>query len=178
MKNLFQKYVQLLLIIFLGFTVACRSNSEEFSTEPADLIVGKWSISTIDQNISINGVALDAIPPSLLGLSELENELLTLFLGRHSSSLFDGFLIEFFPDGTTSISSENITETGISYSILAENELIIQFDDGNDWSIEILNLTETDLEVIINEQIQTDLTEDGINEIIDAEIVFQLLKQQ
>jgi hypothetical protein len=143
---------------------------------PQENIVGEWSVSFFDSDIKLNGVDLGSIPPELLGLTGIENQLLTLFLSPNSSSLFEEVIIEFTADGHVNITSADVSENGITYVLINENKLLLRMEDEDDIVLEIIDLSASNMEVIADEFFQIDLTEDGIDEEIEAILTISLVK--
>ncbi len=177
MKNHFTKYLGILFISALSLTLSCKKDAEQVETDPTTLIIGEWSISNYEPNITINGVNLEAIPPQLLGLSEIENQLLTLFLSPGSSSLLEEITIEFKSGGMLGIKSEEFSENNLNYELINENQLVIAIEDQEDIILEIIELTSTNMEILTRQQLLIDLTENGQNEVLEATLRIVLTKK-
>lgn len=171
-----QKLIKNVFLLAVGLLVFQSCNKdEEVNTNP-ETVVGIWSISAFDPDVSINGIDITDVPPELLGLDETGSLLLNLLLGPNSSTLFEAFQIEFKDDNTVAILSEDGMEDNASY-LFTNNQLLISQEDNEEEIIfNVSNLTNNTMDLALDQTIDLDLDEDGIEENVSVVLLVSLVK--
>lgn len=176
MKNNLKKYLRVFIISILVINSSCQKDDKEAEPSPQELIIGEWTISQFDPDITINGINLNNIPPEILGLSEDENQLLSLLLSPNSSSLLSEVIFSFDADGSIRLTSESISITDINYTLINENQLMVRWDDEKEINIDITELSAQNMEIKTSQQFLFDLSGNEVEEVIEGNIKISLRK--
>jgi len=149
------KNFKVLLALILGLFVlqACNSDNEE--TSEAD-IVGKWTVSDLAFDITINGESLSEY------FSEDEADLFEPFFTETLEDEFQDVSIEFKSDGTySSEDSDGATDTG-SWSLNSDGDVLV-LDDGtaDEFILNVVSSTNNTLILNYNETDDSDIDFDG-----------------
>ncbi|PTB97177.1 hypothetical protein C9994_04155 [Marivirga lumbricoides] len=153
---------------------AC-SKDEDKNTDP-ETVVGIWTISELDPDVSINGVDITDVPPELLGLDETESLLLNILLSPNSSTLFKSFQIQFGEDNKVVIISEEDIEEESTYSF-SNNQLVISQEDNEEEIIfSVSNLTDKTMNLMLDQTIAVDLDENGTDENLQVSLIINLIR--
>lgn len=172
-----KKLIENAFLLAIGLMVLQSCDKDEDKNIEPETIVGVWQISTIDPDISINGVDITDLPPELLGLDETESLFLNLLLEPNSSSLFAGFQIQFMDDNTLAISSEEGIEEESTYIFTDDSQLIITTEGTTEEIVfNVNNLTANTMDLSLNQNIALDLDEDGTEENVNVVILANLVK--
>lgn len=165
-----------ILAIFCGIMcvfVSCNKDDEE--PRPADLILGKWTVSSADMDLMFDNKNLVQYLVDELGLSQneaiafnnlLEDALLEFFVGT----------IDFKQDHTYTINMGGETDSG-TWNLSADGKTLTMDAETIDETIAtIISLDSSTLKIEMSQHAEEDLDEDGTTEQLIMKITMTLNK--
>jgi len=163
----------ILFCLIMCMFVSCNNDDEEPS--PADLLVGKWTISSTTMDLAFDNKNLVQYLVDELGLSQLEA---TAFNDMLEDALLEFFVgtIDFKQDHTYTINMGGETDSG-TWSLSADGQtLTLDADTIDETEAMIISLNSSTLAIEMTQHAEEDLDEDGITEQLIMKISMTLNK--
>lgn len=176
-RSVFEKVLySAILSSFCGMMCILFScNNDDESSSPADLIIGKWTISDTQMDLTFNNKSLVQYLVEELDLSQAEAILFNDLLEEGLLEFFEG-TIEFKQNKTYIINIGGDSDSG-TYSMSADGKTLI-IDAGTDDETEanIILLDSSTLIIEMNQNAEEDLDDDGFDEQLTMKIKMTLIR--
>ncbi len=189
MKNLFSKSLLYLGVLGLLVLAACSDDDEGDDVDP---VIGTWNfVSATITGITVDGADINAFFTAAGQAQGLQDEALTAFVDQSVSlfesgvlATFQGLTADFNADATYSINLSTGPTTG-GWVANADNTVYTLSPDPDDEDpnpvdlfFNVVTLTATDANFTFDFPQATDLTGDGMDNIIVASLDMNLTKAQ
>lgn|SRR5690606_29617001 len=174
MTHHLNRYFLIVLVSFCGFLISCGSDDDEEPTPSP--IVGTWTYDSFEYGGTINGVEYMTYLTETYDLTPLEAQLLAnIYFVQELEQELELLILTFNADGTFELAQGADVESG-TYNLQNNNSQLTLVSGAETTVFDVEELTEHNLSLAYSEEAEEDLNDDGIAEIIVAEILINMMK--